>query len=96
VDIIPGVLSLGVAVAIALTGNSLPLLSAPAPAPASAPAPCVQIVLGNVSPSWSCGDDLPRQARPHCNAPWTFAIMSDGVWRCAGGPGPVIVPAPTP
>ncbi|HEY1624539.1 MAG TPA: hypothetical protein VGG16_12140 [Streptosporangiaceae bacterium] len=95
-NIIPGILSLGVAVAIALTGNSLRLLPAPAPSPAPSPAPCAQIVLGNVSPSWSCGDDLPQQARPHCNAPWTFAIMDDGVWQCAGGPGPVVLPTPAP
>jgi hypothetical protein len=32
---------------------------------------------------------------PRCDPPWTFAIMTDGTWLCAGGPGPVILPHPS-
>jgi hypothetical protein len=92
VEIIPGLLALGVAVAVALTGNSLPPLSQGTPGPAQSPTPCAQIVLGNLTPRWSCGDQLPLQVRPHCDAPWTFAVMDDGVWQCAGSPGPVVLP----
>jgi hypothetical protein len=88
VNIVPGVLSLTAALAIALTGNSLPLLHQD-PDPVHPVVTCAQIVIGDTP--WSC---LNVQSRPTCDAPWTFAIMTDGVWQCAGGPGPVILPSP--
>jgi hypothetical protein len=35
---------------------------------------------------------VPGPARPSCDPPWTFAMVTDGVWECAGGPGPVVLP----
>jgi hypothetical protein len=91
VNIIPGVLTLSVALAIALTGNSLPFLQqGSTTAPVHSAVQCSEIVLGSVSTPWSCGNLPPR---PSCDPPWTIALVTDGVWECAGGPGPVVLPS---
>jgi hypothetical protein len=28
----------------------------------------------------------------HCHTPWQLPVYTDGQWRCAGGPGPVVLP----
>jgi hypothetical protein len=89
VNIIPCVLSLGVALAVALTGNSLPFLDQGHPPAVQ----CAQIVVGTLVTPWSCRN-LP--VRPHCDPPWTFAMVADGVWECAGSPGPVVLPSSPP
>jgi hypothetical protein len=82
VTIVPGVLTLSAALAIALTGNSLPFLQQGG---ATVPSQSGPIQSG---PSQSG----PGPARPSCDPPWTIAMVTDGSWECAGGPGPVVLP----
>jgi len=54
---------------------------------------------GNSLPFLQQGGGTPAPAHaavvhPDCDPPWTFALMIDGGWQCAGGPGPVLLPAP--
>ncbi|MBU3066297.1 hypothetical protein KO481_32860 [Nocardia sp. NEAU-G5] len=28
----------------------------------------------------------------HCHTPWQLPVYTGGQWRCAGGPGPVVLP----
>jgi hypothetical protein len=56
---------------------------------------------GNSLPFLQPGGGSPAPAhatvvRPACDPPWTFALMIDGQWQCAGGPGPVRLPTPPP